>query len=140
MEKKFDKLSRCYRGGPLVTASEIVKGIRASKIVFNPHGLSTEAITSLPSRIFETAGCGVFQLTEYSDILAQHFEIGKEIVCFKNNKELRDLIKYYLKNEREREEIAGNSQIRAYKEHTYKHRMQTLLNMLKGKAFPGKNF
>jgi len=129
--EKYPGLAHCYKGRALHDPLEIVKVNNASKILINTHGLSGDKLYSLPSRIFETAGCGAFQITEYSDILAEHFNIGKEIVCYKKPEELRELAKYYLSSDKEREAIANAGQIRAYRDHTFIKRMRELLEKIK---------
>jgi len=130
--KESPKIAKYYKGGPLPYI-EVLKIINASKIILNIHGFSGESHFDLPLRLFDTAGCGTFQLVEYSDTLEKYFEIGKEIICYSNKEELKELIEYYLTHDDERETIAKNAQKRVYKEHTYKHRMQELLNIIKKK-------
>ncbi len=38
-------------------------------------------------------------MTGYADDLDSYYSPGKEIVCFRDNKDLLDIIKYYLANE-----------------------------------------
>ena len=56
------------------------------------------------------------------------FKLNEEVVCYKNVKDLRNLIKYYLKHPDERKEIAEKSRKRVHKDHTYINRMKELLN------------
>jgi len=50
--------------------------------------------------------CNTFALTEYVEGYFPKFSEGKDIVTFKNEKELLEKITYYLQNEKERERIA----------------------------------
>jgi spore maturation protein CgeB len=52
--------------------------------------------------------------------------------------ELKSKIDYYLENEPERREIAEAGRRRAQKEHTYRHRLETLLETVfgDGQGFP----
>ncbi|MFH1073944.1 MAG: glycosyltransferase, partial [Candidatus Firestonebacteria bacterium] len=124
------KLAKYYRGGPFKNYEEVVKIMNSAKIILNIHGLQGQAHYDASSRIFESAGCGVFQLADYNEGIIDCFEPGKEIVCFKTKEELRDLVKYYLANTKEREEIAKAGQERAYRDHTFKKRMQELLEKI----------
>ncbi|MFH1824875.1 MAG: glycosyltransferase [Candidatus Firestonebacteria bacterium] len=129
--KEFPVLAKSYRRGPFKEYSEVVKIINSSDIIVNIHGFTGEKHFDMPSRTFEVAGCGTFQLTEYTESISEYFEIGKEIICFKTKEELRDLIKYYLSQTKEREEIAKNAQKRTYKDHTFKQRIKKMLEIIK---------
>jgi len=74
-------------------------------------------------RIFEVMLQGGFMLTEYVPNLEKYFEIGKEIDYFDNEKELVEKIEYYLKNEKERKEIAKNGWKKCIENYTPYHRM-----------------
>ncbi len=60
----------------------------------------------IKGRNFEVPGCGGFMMTGYADDLDSYYSPGKEIVCFRDNKDLLDIIKYYLANEDERKAVA----------------------------------
>lgn len=78
--------------------------------------------SQIKARIFEIPVRGGFELTEYVPGLEDYFHIGKNIVCYSTVDEAALLIKYYLENEKKREEIKINSIIHSRKNHTYKHR------------------
>lgn len=101
----------------------------AAKIVVN--SLSPLEFASLNARAFEVAGCGGFQLVTASEAVANYFEPGKEIETFHDLSELREKARYYLDHEDERKEIALAGQRRAHAEHTYRHRLQQMLNTMK---------
>ena len=58
---------------------------------------------------------GTFLLTEYFDDLNEIYTNNKDAVFFETKKEMTQLIKYYLKNEEIREEIALSGHLRAIK-------------------------
>ncbi|NCO11749.1 hypothetical protein CO038_01100 [Candidatus Pacearchaeota archaeon CG_4_9_14_0_2_um_filter_39_13] len=60
-------------------------------------------------RIFEIASCKSFSLVDYFEGYFKFFKNNKEIVMVRNDIDLLEKIKYYLKNEKEREKVAGNS-------------------------------
>lgn len=74
-------------------------------------------------RFLMANACKSFVLTEYAPGYFPKFKEGYDIVTFKNKEELLNKIKYYLNNEREREEIAG----RAYKKTVKSYSNQKLL-------------
>ncbi len=99
-----------------------------SKINLNFSGVSTFAKYAMGSninrrrkqikgRIFETALCGGFVLTEYSNGLENLFELGEEIETFRDKEELLKKSHYYLTHNEERERIALNGYRRAIKDY-----------------------
>lgn len=81
-------------------------------------------------RIPETLGRGGFLLHPYVDGLAEHFDLGRELVCWPLGDwaALDDLIGYYLAHPAERMEIAEAGRRRVLADHTYTVRMRQLLD------------
>jgi len=79
------------------------------------------------ARIFEIPVQGGFELTEYVPSLEDYFDIGKEIICYKDIDECELLIKYYLEHEYERESIKLKGIRKARQNHTYKHRINAFI-------------
>lgn len=104
------------------------RAFRGAKIVVS--NLHYGEIWGVNARTFEIAGIGGFQLIDWRPGLSQLFAEGKEIVAFRGIDDLRNKIDYYLANPGEREKIARNGQQRAMAEHTYKDRLQLLLDTL----------
>ena len=46
---------------------------------------------------FRNGGCGGFQLITHSEAVERYFEPGKEIETFRDLDELRDKVRYYLR-------------------------------------------
>lgn len=65
-------------------------------------------------------------ITNYSDELAEFYEPEKEIITYKNEYELLEKTRYYLKNEKALNEIAKKGYERAMKCHTYQNRYKDL--------------
>ncbi len=84
----------------------------------------------IKGRNFEIPGCRGFCLTEYADNLKDYYELGKEIVCFENVKDLIEKIKYYLSHDREREEIVRAGYERTIRDHTYEKRFQEIFKTI----------
>ena len=81
-------------------------------------------------RLFEATGCGALLITDYKDNLNELFEIGKEIVAYRSLEECAALVKYYLANPKEAEEIARAGQARTLRDHTYAKRMEQTAEIL----------
>lgn len=59
-------------------------------------------------RIFEISSCRAFSLTDYFGEYLKLFKNNKEIVMFRDERDLLKKINYYLEHEKEREKIAAN--------------------------------
>ncbi len=123
------------KDGTRINEDECVKIYNAAKINLNLHSSSFhEGVNPIGDfvnpRTFEIAACGGFQLVDYRSELPELFEIGKELVCYKDLDELRSLIKYYLRNPEEKAEIAARGQLRAKRNHTFENRMREMLSII----------
>ena len=116
-----------------LSPEEAVKIINQSKINLalskNKYGKP-----SFKWRVFEIAACKSFSLVDYFSEYFKFFKNNKEIMMFKDDNDLLKKIKYYLKHEKEREEIAENSYKKAIKNHNvlkeFKEVFKTILENL----------
>ena len=106
------------------------KAFGAAKIVLN--NMHPDVVNGVNKRLFEIPACGGFQITGYRDTINDLFEIGKEIVCYKNYKDLRSKLDYYLdpSNEQERQTIVKAGWKKSQKMHTYQHRLIEMLSIV----------
>jgi hypothetical protein len=81
-------------------------------------------------RLFEATGVGTLLITDWKDNLHEMFEPDKEIVAYRSAGECVELVQYYLAHESERQAIAHAGHRRVLREHTYRHRMQQLVDMV----------
>ncbi len=65
-----------------------------------------EGKPSFKARVFEVSACNSFLLSEYFSGYLEFLKEDEEIVMFKDKEELLKKVNYFLKNEKEREEIA----------------------------------
>jgi len=77
-------------------------------------------------REFEAPMAGAFYVTEYLEEIGLHYEIGREVVCFRSRDELISLCRYYLAHDEERERIRRAGQARAQRDHTWRRRFEDL--------------
>ena len=112
-----------YRGR--AGQKQLAKIYNASRIALNPH--HPQAVEGTNMRTFEAAACGIFQLTDRKRYLEETFAFGEEIVCYEDPREVAGLVRYYLSHEEERRSIALRMQEKVLREHTYRHRMQQVL-------------
>jgi spore maturation protein CgeB len=109
---------------------DLPKLYNASKI--NLNITQPELLLGLPMRVFDIPMCEAFLLTDYRPPLEDVFKLGEEIVVFKDLKDLRQKVDYYLTNEGERREIARRGRLRALRDHTFKKRMLFLIDVMRG--------
>lgn len=88
--------------------------------------------TGLNLRHFEVTAAGGFLLTYWTPELESMFVVGRECESFRNEKELLEKIRYYLARPQQRQDIALAGQRRTLSEHLYSHRLQELVNRLRG--------
>ncbi len=78
-------------------------------------------------RIFDVPACNAFVLTDWREQMDALFEPESEIISYKDTGEIADLVNFYLKNPTKRNQIAKAARKRVLAEHTWSHRLQTLL-------------
>jgi len=104
--ENFPEFKKVYGGVP--GSEEYNKIINQSKINLcftkNPH-----RDKHINQRPFEIAASKSFFIMEYSPGYLDFFKKGEELIMFKTKEELLERISYYLKNKKERIEIANNA-------------------------------
>jgi len=86
-------------------------------------------------RTFELASAGAFQLVDERTLLSEQFQIGPEMAVFHDGHEMQERIDYYLAHPDERAAIIRASRARALNEHTYQHRLKTMLEHIYADQF-----
>jgi spore maturation protein CgeB len=115
--------------GHVLSDTKMIKMYSRSKINLgfsscgNTHK-EKNRITQIRLRDFEVPMSGGFYLVEYMKELEEFFEIGKEIVCYKNKNDLVEKIKFYLNNDSEREKIRLAGRERCLRDHTWQKRFK----------------
>ena len=127
-------------GGARIDVADYVKIFNASEINLNLHS-SQERDGVEPfgdfvnPRTFELAAAGAFQLVDNRQLLEENFEIGREAAVFHDEKELQEQITHYLAHPEERKQISLAARSRALAEHTYQHRLRTMLEYIYADRF-----
>jgi len=113
------------------TPAEVGDVYSRSRIVFN-----TSIAGDVTMRIFEGTACGALVLTDSTaNRLDRLFEIGEEIVVYRDDDDLLALIAHYLAHDDERNRIARAGQRRTVGEHLYTHRVRQMLEACAASAF-----
>ncbi|MBQ7920623.1 MAG: glycosyltransferase [Lachnospiraceae bacterium] len=117
--------------GPVDYISEMPQIFKGSKINLN---MTLRSIQSgIPLRAMDIMGCGGFLLTNYQADFEEYFEAGVDYVYYTDNEDLLYKVDYYLEHEEERKQIALNGYHKVQANHTYKHRVQTILQMVRNR-------
>lgn len=87
----------------------------------------------LSNRPFEVTGSGAcFFVDLVREDIKRCYEEGKEFISFKDEKDLRGKVQYYLVHQEERERIARAGYERTVREHTYLNRVRQFLEVMGG--------
>jgi len=89
-------------------------------------GLATPNISSLKGRDFECPGIGACYLTTFNWELTEFWDIGKEILCYRNTEELLELYSWYKNRPRECLLIAQAAWHRSLNDHTWELRFRQI--------------
>lgn len=108
--------------------STMPKVFKQSKINLN---MTLRTIkTGIPLRVFDVLGAGGFLITNYQEDLDKFFIEGEDLVYYRTEEELFDLIDYYLIHDEEREQIARNGHMKVKQFHNYDVRLRYILDIV----------
>lgn len=107
---------------------ERAKLYSSSKLVVNT--LHPTEANSMNVRLFEAVCSGTPVITEYRPALEDLFVIGKEVLAFRTYKDLKELVDYYLFHPEEAETIGHCGATRALQDHTYRNRIQKIIDTI----------
>lgn len=120
-------------------AARYFNGAKVNLNIFRPpdHCAAFSNRRKIPAlspnpRVFEVAASGGFLLTDRREDLASFYQIGEELDVFDTAKELVEKIRYYLQHEDRRQEMAQRALRRTREEHTYRHRLERMLQLVSG--------
>ncbi|MDZ7798473.1 MAG: glycosyltransferase [Patescibacteria group bacterium] len=123
---KYPNLKNSFQN-KITSSKETNMIYNASKIIINIHHGQNRLSTA--QRTFEIASAGGFQLAEEKKAIKEMFP-NNEIVCYENLEDLKNLVKYYLKNSKSRKAKINEARKIVIKKHTYKNRASKILNNL----------
>jgi len=126
---------RDYCRGELVDVQDYVRAYSGASVGVNIH--HDEPHGGCNARLFELAAIGTPQVVDHRDDLPLHFMVGAEVVAFRQAEDLRSAVGELLHEHRLADEMGRAARRRALANHTYMHRMLTLLSALAGQLTPG---
>ncbi len=103
------------------------KKFSQSKIVLN-YSIKDD----VNMRVFEAMSSGSMLLTNWLPTLEDLFEDGKHLVTYKTLDEMVEKAKYYIEHDKEREKIAAAGHREFMAKHTYRKRIEKILEVIKG--------
>lgn len=119
----------CYQGN--AWGIEMYRIFQKSRITVNNHEKIVMGSYANNCRMYEATGCGTLLITDWKENLHEMFESGKEVVTYRTPEECAEKVRYYLNHEEERKKIAAAGQERTLRDHTYRHRAEELVDMVK---------
>ena len=116
--------------GPIST-EEVPELFARSKIILGVGtiGYCTD-LFALKMRDFDGPMSGSLYLTTGNPDLLALYDVGSEIVTYRNVRECVELAKYYVRHDVEREAIADAGRRRAERDHTWQRRFECVLGTL----------
>ena len=95
------------------------------------RGAHASVYGSSSSRPFELSAMGACIVANPYNGLEEWFEPEKEVIIVNSAEEAKDRYQFLLKNETERTAIGKSARERVLKEHTFRHRAQELVDIIK---------
>jgi spore maturation protein CgeB len=99
----------------------------------NFNATSLQMREAVNQRVFDVPACGSFLLTDRQGALEELFEVGEEIIAFDDPQEIPDLVRFYLDSPQARNRIACKGRERVLERHTYRHRLQVILQTMRAR-------
>jgi spore maturation protein CgeB len=123
-----DTPTRQAHTGRAIFREEKARIYRSAVGVLN--SLHPAEIVGLNARLFEAAGCGAAVLCEFRPKLAELFDVEKELLVFGDFDQLLDQATRLLNETDLTARVGDAAAQRAHSEHTYDHRLFTIMNQL----------
>jgi hypothetical protein len=108
---------------------EMFRVLAESRIAVNRH-IDVAGDYANNMRLYEATGVGSLLLTDAKQNLGDLFDVGREVVAYRDENELVEAVEHYLAHEDERAAVAAAGQQRTLREHSYAVRMQELSRIL----------
>lgn len=102
--------------------------LSAAKLTVNPHGQTMQYGGNM--RLFEAAAVGTLQITDDRPGIHKWFTPGENILTFRDERDLRDKVDYYLTHDDEREALAQRARDHVLAHHRYDQRVEQLEALL----------
>ncbi|MCL5126493.1 MAG: glycosyltransferase [Deltaproteobacteria bacterium] len=115
--------------GPL-NSTQLPDLYAQARIVPNPLArFLIDYPSEITERAFSATACGAFQITDWTPV-TERFYSPNELVTVRSRKEFIEKFDYYITHPEERNQIIKNGMQRVFKDHTYFHRIDHLVEFL----------
>lgn len=121
------------RGWPtgFMSFEKTVELFSRAEVVLGVGGVGHLAgVKHLKGRDFEVPMCGAAYLTSFNPELADHFEIGREILCYGSMEECADVLHWLRRRPAEREAIRAAALRRSRRDHSWEVRLRQCLGQI----------
>jgi spore maturation protein CgeB len=119
---------RDVHAGRPVVCDDKARVFRSATAVLN--NLHPAEIAGVNCRLFEAAGCGAAVLTEFRPTLPDLFDVGDEVLAFRDFDELVAQASRLLRDSGLSAKLGDAAASRAHASHTYQHRLAVILEKL----------
>ena len=126
-EEELELYKNSFKGY-LNNEKELARVYNRSRININ---ITLQGTTSLNYRVFEVLASKGFLITDDVSDLSKNFAVGKELESYKDEEDLADKIRFYLKYPEITEKIVYNGFDCVVKKHSYTARAKTILQSIK---------
>lgn len=110
-----------------IWGADLFRVYQIARVAFVPPPASTVNNRYWSNRLYLAAGTGTPCLVGYTPGIEDHYEDGKEVVCFRNDLEMKTSLLALLGDADLRKRIGDAGRARTLKDHTYDCRAATLL-------------
>jgi spore maturation protein CgeB len=123
---------RDYCRGELLDHGDYIRAYAGASVAVNVQcsGESDGADPGCNRRLFELAAIGVPQVVEDRPDIHRHFREGSEVLVARSAADFKVLLAEALQDRAWSEQVAAGARQRALTEHTYMHRLATLLSQV----------
>lgn len=112
--------------GEVAYGADLCRIYRRTRV--NLNITSPQLVTAANQRAFDTAACGAFLLTDSRRDSRRIF--GNTMGVYKNERDLRDKVRYYLRHETERLQMAAAARDVVMNGHTWEDRAREVIDVL----------
>jgi spore maturation protein CgeB len=117
-----------YHAGRHVFREDKARVFRSAAGVLNT--MHPAEVSGVNVRLFEAAGCGAAVLTEFRATVPDLFDVGTEVLTYRDFDELVDQATCLLNNSALRTQLGDAATRRAHRDHTHDLRVATILEKL----------
>lgn len=115
---------------PLHVATRVLGKKMIEEISSYRVSLNKSIDIDIPYRVFETTACQLPLVTNHVPDIEKLFNINEDIMVYKTQEQLVNIVKDLLNNEEKRTNLAIKGYQRTIKDHTYDSRIKYLLSIL----------